>query len=100
MPHTTQIELEQKGCIFHNLGIQNANGLVSTQPNSALGRKDWRPPVTFANLQQKKYEVNNPKVSSPEMWLASKLDLGDDDGGYGLTPTYNMGISLCRDALC
>ena len=30
--------------------------------------------VTDAHLQQKKYEVNNPKVSSPEMWLASKLD--------------------------
>ena len=76
MSQTTQIELEQKDCIFHNLGIQNANRLVSTQPNSALGRKKWRPSVTFTNLQQKKYVVNNPKVSSPEMWLASKLDLG------------------------
>ena len=35
-----------------------------------------RLPVTDAHLQQKKYEVNNPKVSSPEMWLASKLDSG------------------------
>ena len=25
--------------------------------------------VTDAHLQQKKYEVNNPKVSSPKMWL-------------------------------
>ena len=32
--------------------------------------------VTDAHLQQKKYEVNNPKVSIPEMWLASKLDSG------------------------
>ena len=32
--------------------------------------------VTDAHLQQKKCEVNNPKVSSPEMWLASKLDSG------------------------
>ena len=30
--------------------------------------------VTDAHLQQNKYEFNNPKVSSPEMLLASKLD--------------------------
>ena len=29
-----------------------------------------------------------------------KARFGDDDGGYGLTPTYTMGISLCREALC
>ena len=29
-----------------------------------------------------------------------KARFGDNDRGYGLTPTYTMGISLCRDALC
>ena len=29
-----------------------------------------------------------------------KARIGDDVGGYGLTPTYTMGISLYRDALC
>ena len=38
------------------------------------GGRHTRLTVTNAHLQQKKYEVNNPKVSSPEMWLASKLD--------------------------
>ena len=29
-----------------------------------------------------------------------KSRYGDNDRGYGLTTTYTMGISLCRDALC
>ena len=41
------------------------------------GGRHTRLTVTDAHLQQKKYEVNNPKVSSPEMWLAGGLaDLG------------------------
>ena len=47
------------------------------QSRTALwGERHTRLTVTNAHLQQKKYEVNNPKVSSPEMWLASKLDSG------------------------
>ena len=42
----------------------------------STGGRHTRLTVTDAHLQQKKYEVNNPKVSSPEMWLASKLDSG------------------------
>ena len=40
------------------------------------GGRHTRLTVTDAHLQQKKYEVSNPKVSSPEIWLASKLDSG------------------------
>ena len=40
------------------------------------GGRHTRLTVTDAHLQQNKYKVNNPKVSSPDMWLASKLDSG------------------------
>ena len=40
------------------------------------GGRHTRLTVTDAHLQEKKYEVNNPKVSSPEMLPASNLDLG------------------------
>ena len=40
------------------------------------GGRHTRLTVTDAHLQQKKYEVTIPKISSTEMWLASNLDSG------------------------
>ena len=47
-----------------------------TRRTPLWGGRHTRLTVTDAHLQQNKYEVNNLKVSSPEMWLASKLDSG------------------------
>ena len=79
MSPSTQIKLEPKGCIFHiPYSMYSECTLIwfMRSRTPLWGGRHRRLPVTDAHLQHKKYEFNNPKVSSPDMWLASKLDSG------------------------
>ena len=102
MSQNTHIKLEPEDCIFlvNNLGVQFALQFFSTVPSPTRLVRQPRPTVTGKNCRQKEYEVNNQKVSSLYFVDIFKALFGDDDGGYVLTPTYTMGISLFRDALC
>ena len=100
MSQTTQIELEQKYCIFHILGIQNAPWLVSAMSNTPLRRKTQAPASHRCKTSTEEIRSQQPKGKYSRNVASFKAWFRDDDGDYGLTPTYTMGISLCRDALC
>ena len=61
MSQNTHIKLEQKDCIFHILGIQNAPWMVSAKSNTHLRRKtqapashQWKPSTEEIRGQQPK----------------------------------------------
>ena len=99
MSPSTQIELEPKGCIFHNLGIQNANRLSSAKSNTPLRRKTQAPVSQLCKPSTEEIRSQQPKGKQSRYVASFKARFRDDDGGYGLNPTYTMGNSLCRDAL-
>ena len=102
MSQTTQIELEPKDCMFllNYLGIKFTPQLF--QPcHSKQGSVDYRaqhPQVQTVTIKNTKSKTQ--KVSSLYFVASFKARFGDNDIDYGLTPTYTMGISICRDALC
>ena len=62
--------------------------------------KQPHPTVTGSNHRQKKFNINNLKLSSLYFVTNFKDLFEDDDGGHVLTLTYTMGIILYIDALC
>ena len=102
MSQTTHIELEPKDCIFllNYLGIQFTPQLFSTVSFQTRQGRLARPTFISANRHQKNMKSTTQKVSSLYFVATSKALFGDDGGGCGLNPTYTMGISLCRYALC
>ena len=69
MSQTTQIELEPKGCIFHNLGIQNANRLSSAKSNTPL-RRNTQAPVS--HLLQTFNRINTKSITQRDILSMSQ----------------------------
>ena len=85
---------------YNNLGIQFAPQLFSTVSSTTKLGRLARPTVTSANRHQKNKDSEAQKVSSLYFVASFKYRFGDNDGGYSLTPTYIISISICKDALC
>ena len=64
MSQTTQIELEQKDCFFHNLGIHNATRLSSAKSNTPLRRKTQAPVSHLCKPSTVEIRSQQPKGTS------------------------------------
>ena len=101
-PEKIQIQQPKRKVIFtlwldSNIDSGTITQLFSTVSfPTRLGRL-VRPTLTSAKHHQKNTNSTTQKEINLYFVARFKYRFGDDYGGYKLTPTYTMGITICKD---